>query len=81
MLMGGREFYVTALYRKLIEGLKSKYSGIEFEIDHNRSFDNLIKAFYTINEYLDEINLTKIDTRKQYDGSRVEEENRERGMG
>jgi len=40
MLMGGREFYVTALYRKLIDILKNKYSDIEFEIDDNKSFDN-----------------------------------------
>lgn len=40
MLMGGREFYVTALFRQLIDLLKNQYPEHEFELDSSHEYDN-----------------------------------------
>jgi len=77
-----------SLFNELQASLKRRWNGPKDTrykdlIDKIKSdkFKDIIDAFYILNEYLDEINLTRIDTRKQYDGSRVEEENKERGLG
>lgn len=45
-----------------------------------RKYDDLLEAFLFINEYLDKINLTKIDTNRTYDSTLVAEEDREKGL-
>ena len=42
--------------------------------------EELIKAYDILNKFLDEINLTKIDTKKNFDSRLVEDENREKGL-
>lgn len=40
----------------------------------------ILEAIYRINEELDKINLTKIDTKKVYDSTNVEKENKVKGL-
>lgn len=42
--------------------------------------EDLLKAFDLINDWLDSIKLTRLDTHKVYDSTRVETENREKKL-
>jgi len=42
--------------------------------------EDLIKSYNVINKFLDDINLTKIDTKKKFDSRLVEDENTEKGL-
>lgn len=42
--------------------------------------DDIISAYDTINTFLDDINLTKIDTKKNFDSRNLEEENEHKGL-
>lgn len=64
-LQGGLKRRLKPLvYNKLVKDLESKEA------------DELMKITLTLNEYLDGLNLTKIDTKKKYDKTRVEEEHK-----
>jgi len=41
---------------------------------------DLIDSYNVINKFLDDINLTKIDTKKRFDSRLVEDENTEKGL-
>ena len=41
---------------------------------------DILKAYSTINTFLDKINLTKIDTKKNFDSRNLEAENKEKGL-
>lgn len=43
-------------------------------------FDGVMRAFRSLNKVLDSVKLTRIDTKKVYDPTRVEEENKEKGI-
>ena len=42
--------------------------------------DELYKQIIFLNEFLDDLKLTRIDTKKKYDSTNVEEENRAKGL-
>jgi hypothetical protein len=48
--------------------------------DKNITVDDLVKIFYYINEELDLMKLTAIDTAEVYDNTRVENENEVKGL-
>lgn len=72
------------LFLEIQAGLKRRIPEEEYKkliknISSNEEAD-IMEAIYKINEELDKINLTKIDTRKVYDSTRVEKENRVKGL-
>lgn len=65
--------------------LKRRLSEIEYNNILNSCLndtkeDELIKTIFLLNEQLDEIKLTRIDTSRVYDSLNVEEENKEKGF-
>lgn len=75
---------LNTLFMELQGVLKRKMDEKDYESlkkDCN-SGENLLKRTYELNEFIDEkLKITQIDTRKQYDRTRVEEENEEKGLG
>jgi len=67
-----------ALKRKL-EKNKEQYEQLIQKINSNNIKD-IEEAFFYLNEYLDRINLTKIDNKKEYDRSSFEKDNKEQGL-
>lgn len=72
------------LWLELQAGLKRRlkdpeYKAIEKLIKSDDEQD-IMQAIYTLNEELDKIKLTQIDTKKQYDKTRVESEHKQRRM-
>lgn len=64
-LQGGlKRRLTTKEYDKLVKDLKSEKA------------EEILKVILTLNEYLDSLNLTKIDTKKKYDKTRVEKEHK-----
>lgn len=63
------------LKRRLKE---EEYDKMKHEIFNTKDYETILINYIIINELLDSINLTKIDTKKVYDRIRVEEENREK---
>lgn len=59
---------------------KNKAKEYEQKIKSN-DFDELKEMITYFNKYLDELKLTRLDTKKVYDGSRVEVENQNRALG
>jgi hypothetical protein len=55
-------------YNKLIEDLQKD------------DFETIKKTIFLINHYLDEWNVIKIDTRKKYDSTDIETENKEKNL-
>ena len=41
---------------------------------------DIISAYHVLNKFLDDINLTKIDTKKNFDSRNLEDENAEKGL-
>lgn len=50
---------------------KDRYEDIKAQVQ-SRKYDDLLEAFFVINEYLDELKLTQIDTHQQLGGNIVE---------
>jgi len=63
------------LKKDVFEDLKK----LVYSNDHIKNED-IINSFDVINEFLDKINLIKIDTKKNIDSRRIEEENSEKGL-
>jgi len=67
------------LYRKLE---KEQFNSLKDFVytDKEVTKRNLISAYDIINKFLDDINLIKIDTKKNFDSRNLEEENKEKGL-
>ena len=59
------------IYAKMEKDFLSNNQGLDFDV--------CMKYFFQLNEYADEINLTRIETKKRFDSTRAELENKERG--
>jgi len=71
----------ASLKRHYPEGDKDKISFVELETWIRKGEeDELFNAFDLINDFLDVIKLTRLDTHKVYDSTRVEVENREKKL-
>jgi len=70
-----------SLQRKLKDSKDLEFiKRVVYSSDKNIQDEELIKVFELINQFLDEINLIKIDTRKNIDFTSVETENEESGL-
>lgn len=76
---------LLSLFLELQATLKRRWDNKKYEKIKNLIFEKkveeekLIEIIFEINEELDKIQLTKIDTKKVYDSGKVEEENRMKG--
>ncbi|GAJ07916.1 unnamed protein product [marine sediment metagenome] len=59
---------------------KDKYDKIKKACFESTEEEKIIESIFIINEELDEMRLTRIDTQKKYDGGDVEAENKEKGF-
>lgn len=76
----------AALYRTMKgQRVKAMKDGKAVDVDrydhlerlaYSKTVDDVLSAYYIINGWLDEKKLTRLDTRQDYDASRVERENR-----
>ena len=57
-----------------------EYEKIEKELRGVGTEEDIQKQIYFLNEYLDDIKLTRIDTKKPYDKTKVEIENKAKGL-
>jgi hypothetical protein len=64
------------LKRRLKE---EEYKDLLIKIGSNKE-EEILGAIYFLNEYLDALKLTRIDTRKEYDKTRVEHEHKAKRM-
>ena len=55
-------------------------NALEKQIMTSKKVDDLILIMHQFNEILDNLRLTRIDTRQQYDSRRVEEENKAKNL-
>lgn len=58
---------------------KDEYTALTEDLDSNE-ISVLYRVMISINDQLDDLNLTRIDTRKRYDSTKVEYENGEKGL-
>lgn len=66
----------------LLNSLKEEeFQELEQQIDEPKDYGDTIKAWRIINNWLYSKELTKWDTRKRYDYTKVENENYETGLG
>jgi len=56
------------------------YKDLHKWISKDSSSEDLLKGFRFINKFLDKIKLTRLDTQRVYDSTRVETENREKKL-
>jgi len=73
-----------SLFLELQGGLKRRlnpkeYTALVKDLEDTKE-EAVLKTILTLNEYLDSLNLTKIDTKKKYDKSRVEKEHKEKKL-
>ena len=73
-----------SLFLELQGGLKRRlkakdYNDLVKQLDSKEPTD-VLKVILMLNEYLDSLNLTKIDTKKKYDKTRVEKEHKVKGL-
>jgi len=78
---------LVALFLELDRTLFRKLSGDDYDslksalLDSSVLSDELInKYFFQINTVLDSLNLIKIDNKKKYDSTSIEQENEEKGI-
>ena len=74
---------VLGLFIELKASLKRHYPKEWEEVEENiktGDSEKLFNAFDLINDFLDTIKLTRLDTNKVYDSTRVEVENKERKL-
>lgn len=83
---GGNSIFrarLTTLFYELHPALKRQkeldVEKLKEQIQHGKQED-LIAAFEQINDTLDQLRLTRFDTRKQIDTTRVEHEDKEKGL-
>ncbi len=73
-----------SLYLQLQASLKRNMDPqtfLELEKDlKSEELQDILNAFFSISNWLDEIKLTRIDTKRKYDSSKVETENKARGL-
>ena len=69
----------ATLYRQITE--KDDYETLTRQCFKPTGEKDIIGAIYAINEILDKIHLTRVDTKKVYDSSDVETENKVKGYG
>lgn len=72
-------------FTELEAGIKRRYNaGEEYiklkKLVKSEDFDRLLEAIELLNEECDTIRLTRIDTRQNYDRTRVEQENKVKGL-
>jgi hypothetical protein len=58
---------------------KEEYDDLFSQVESSNK-NQIMKAIYSINEQMDKISLTKIDTKRVYDTTRVEKENKIKGL-
>ena len=56
------------------------YNNLLNTILNSENETDVFNAIYSVNEYLDKIRLTMLDTRRDYDTTIAEEENEEKGL-
>ena len=76
---------LLSLFMELQGSIKRRCATEKDYLEVLKNFDSLEieqmkKNFYYLNEYLDSIKLTVIDTKKQYDRSNWETDNKENGI-
>lgn len=68
-----------SLFYELQAALKRHYKPKEYEVLikelKGQDYNTLMNAFFKINEWLDYMKLTRVDTKQRYDSTRVETEN------
>jgi len=74
-----------SLYLQLQPSLKRRlkpktYVVVDKQIREAEKEEEVIKQLYFLNEYLDELRITRIDTKKQYDSTNTETENKAKGL-
>jgi hypothetical protein len=78
-----------AIYLELAEPLERKFENKPEQLKELKEVvftsdkvteEQIIKAFRSINGFLDELNLIKIDTRKRFDTTDIEAENEEKEL-
>lgn len=57
---------------------KKKYDELERLMKDAKKIDSMLEAFDTMNEWLDDIGITRVDTRVKYNAENPEQENRMR---
>jgi len=73
-----------SLFLELQGGLKRRlppqeYTTLLYNLNSEKQED-ILGVILMLNEYLDSLNLTKIDTKKKYDKTRVEKEHKVKGL-
>lgn len=76
---------LITLFLELQASLKRKmneedYAKLVSDVFGKPDLDKIKEIIYLINEYLDTMGLTKIDTKKQYDTSKTAAEDKEKGF-
>jgi len=74
-----------SLFLELQGALKRKlppkvYENLLFNVTNKNKIGDIENLFYELNQYLDSINLIKIDNKKEYDKSSFEMDNKENGL-
>jgi hypothetical protein len=59
---------------------KEKYDELEKLMQDKNKINSMLSAFDIMNEWLDDIGITRVDTRIKHNATNPEEENRMRGM-
>lgn len=67
----------ATLKRRLTK--EDEYKQLILKINSD-NIDDLYEAMLFLNEQLDDMNLTRLDTRRRYDSTKVENENKEKGL-
>lgn len=75
---------MISLFLEIQAALRRDYKDEEYKelygMVNSKEPDVLLDAFFQINQWLDEKKLIRVDTKKQYDSTRVESENREKSL-
>jgi len=72
------------LYLELSSMIKRSYSKMDFDYFEDKfksdDYKDILEIIYRINDILDSITLTRVDTRRKYDTTRCEVDNVEHGL-
>ena len=68
------------LDRVIERRLKNKYEILKTDLANSTTIDEVMLVFSEINDLLDVLNITKIDTKKQIDYTNIEDVNASRGF-
>jgi len=75
---------VLSLYIQIHASLKRRLSSKDYDElkrqVHSKELEDIKGTIFSLNDILDDLRLTRIDTKKQYDSTSVEAENKARGL-